>query len=1101
MRKILLNAIICFISFTVFGQASWNSTTGSKYSWPYVMDGSTSTETVGTEFPDATETPNFSISTVQTSGFLPQPLSGIAKAHAPKTRGGKYTIIENGADDKIKMVGGRLGAAAKFSLYDIDEATALTTTNVTLNFENNFSSNNDWVLVIGYHEPSGAANIFNDGYAVQNGARAEIYASLKFRVSGTDVNKMQVYYSGVNDQSEQAYVPLGDLIDRGSDHKFEVLCNNTNASQTYARGGATYTVPSTSFHVWVDGARLSIDLGGYDFPGGSLAAETVLNSMMITGNNNNNPDDEGFVTISDISMQFAPVAFTPDNSVEFSTLYQRLFDDYLSTSFLQSQATIQGLMDAQQSDGSWLDIDYSSTLRATPWPPMSHWDNLLFMAVAYSAPSHHFYHDATLKDKIKSGILYWYNRSPQPESLGWFYNDIGKQQRIYKILILMKNQYAEPDLTDVIYNVCDRYLVLPSDFYTNSSRGTLTNAVWMAANLVNNGVIKRDIDKLQLGIQIMSDQLLVRPLGELGTQSDYSFQVHGPTIYNGGYGASLIEEISYYMYQSRGLTVIGFSQANIDVLSDCILKGDQWMVLGKTYDFNVVGRGISRLNKTNTERLKPVLDQMIYTNPSKASEFQTMLDNINDETGSTESIIGNKHFYRADYMTHRRKNLLIGVRMNSTRISSTESINTENKKANWLGLGTTSIMRTGDDYYNIYPVWDWAKIPGVTNPDVEIIWTEDEKDNRQSLPTAGGVSDGSNGVIGMSIDKISKNGSINIDIKAKKANFLWDNEMVCLGVNIQSNYADAPVISTINQTFLKSFPVVDGTALTSFGEDTYPGMGWVYCDDIGYVIRDNATVKLKEDTQSGRWKDIIGGGSSSTVSARVFKLWIDHGTQPTNASYDYAVLPNYTQQQTSDYASNPTSVTLANNATVQAVTQTVLQQTGAVFYTSGELVINPNLKLEVDKPSVLLIDWKTVPIKVTVSDINQNQTSLNVTLTYGDASSEVLSYNLPQGNTRGSSVSLNTVNAPILSVPETSGELSIFSNYPNPTSDKLNISGVTAGEVIKLLDLNGREIKVQVQKLNSGSAILNLQSLSAGTYILLVESQGKVIYNRKIIKR
>lgn len=698
---------------------------------------------------------------------------------------------------------------------------------------------------------------------------------------------------------------------------------------------------------------------------------------------------------------------------DLDIVYQRLFDDYLATNAMKSQTIIQGYMDTQQSDGSWSDINYDYHNAIGAWLPTNHWNQLLSMAVAYQKSNSTFYKNTILKEKIKKGILYWTNRSPQPYSDNWFSNIIGTQWTIRQVLILMRDDFSGTDLTSAIYNVSDKYLILPSDFYT-SSRYDATNAVWVAGNFLNGAVIKKDSAKLKTAISIMAQTLVIENSDQVGIQADNSFQFHGPLIYNGGYGLSLMTDVSYYMYQIRGLSVAEFTTAQINVLSNLLLNGDQWMVLGKTYDFHVAGREISRTGKTTTRSLKVILTQMKEVNPTKATDYQKIINNISDETGGTAGVTGNRYFYRSDYMIQKKGSMLIGIRMNSNRTIPTESINGENKLANWLGLGSTCIMHTGTDYFNIYPFWDWTKIPGVTNPEVKVVWTTPQTGNRQSLPTAGGVSDGHNGVVGMSLDRVTNNNGISVDIKAKKANFLWNNEMICLGADIKSNYASASVTTAINQTYSKSFPVVNGTALTSFGESTYNNAGWIYHDSIGYVIRNGTTFKLKVDYQSGNWTDINVGMKNEILNQTIFKLWIDHGVQPTSASYDYAVLPNHSQQRTSNYAANPTSETISNTGNLQAVTQKDLYQTGAVFYTPGTLIISPNLKVAVDKPSVLLIDWSTSPIKITASDLNQNQTTLQVTITYSDSVNEVLTYNLPQGNLKGSSVTQTAAHALML---------------------------------------------------------------------------------------
>ena len=51
--------------------------------------------------------------------------------------------------------------------------------------------------------------------------------------------------------------------------------------------------------------------------------------------------------------------------------------------------------------------------------------------------------------------------------------------------------------------------------------------------------------------------------------------------------------------------------------------------------------------------------------------------------------------------------------MVSSRIRATESGNNENLKAWYLGQGVQFILRSGQEYREIFPVWDWQRLPGM----------------------------------------------------------------------------------------------------------------------------------------------------------------------------------------------------------------------------------------------------------------------------------------------------------------------------------------------------------------------------------------------------
>lgn len=686
---------------------------------------------------------------------------------------------------------------------------------------------------------------------------------------------------------------------------------------------------------------------------------------------------------------------------DYDTLYQRLLTNYL-TATPKSHTVIQSYMDDQQTNGSWADINYD--FHGTPWSPLVHWDRLWDMALAFKKTSHALYGNATLRTKIKLGLLYWYNRTSQPYADNWFDNDLLKQERIYKILTLIKNDFtSEPEWTDVIKTGCNRYLVLPAD-YATTNKSNLTNAVWFSRILIHHGVIEKEAAKLQEGINNMAAQLVIQPINVEGVQEDGSFLFHGKQIYNSGYGGSLISDVSYYMYQTRGLALVGFTTAQVDALSHLILKGDQWMIHGQAYDFGVCGRNISRKDNGSSSYLKTILPRMMLIDPGRTAQYQTMLDHVRDQSGVTAGVIGNKHFYRADYMVHRRPNLFMGVKMCSSRTRGTESLSAENLLGNWLPFGATAIMRRGDEYENIFAVWDWSKIPGVTNPGIVVTWPSTGTTNStQSTSFVGGVSDGQVGVTAMDYDKVTIVSSASVDIKAKKANFFWDNQMVCLGAGITSAYAAAATTTTLNQSNLKGLVLIDGNVVPQ-QQGSFANVKWVHHDSTGYVFRSNTTIGLKNNAQTGNWYTINHKQPNAVVSSDVFKLWLDHGSAPSNASYEYLVLPNHTAAQTSTFANDIPFVTVSNTSALQAVTNKTLQQTAAVFYTAGTLNIHTTLRVAVDKPCALIIDWSVNPIKVTVSDPSQTQTAVELTITYSQLKEEKLAFNLPSGTLKGSSL-------------------------------------------------------------------------------------------------
>jgi hypothetical protein len=74
-------------------------------------------------------------------------------------------------------------------------------------------------------------------------------------------------------------------------------------------------------------------------------------------------------------------------------------------------------------------------------------------------------------------------------------------------------------------------------------------------------------------------------------------------------------------------------------------------------------------------------------------------------------------------------------------------------------------------------------------------------------------------------------------------------------------------------------------------------------------------------------------------------------------------------------------------------------------------------------------------------------------------------------------------------------EESLFQVYPNPTTDRIRISGETTPELVSVFDLNGR-LFVQEHNVNE----VNLEDLERGTYILQAQIGG-VVSSQLVIRQ
>ncbi|WP_322390260.1 polysaccharide lyase family 8 super-sandwich domain-containing protein, partial [Clostridium perfringens] len=100
--------------------------------------------------------------------------------------------------------------------------------------------------------------------------------------------------------------------------------------------------------------------------------------------------------------------------------------------------------------------------------------------------------------------------------------------------------------------------------------------------------------------------------------------------------------------------------------------------------------------------------------------------------------------------------------------------------------------------------------------------------------------------------------------------------------------------------------------------------------DVGYYFPNKTNLKVRNVENTGTWQAIGSSGPVDSndqplnITNNYLEMWFDHGVNPTDASYEYVMLPNQTKQQVEEYAKNPSITVLSNTSSVQAVKENKL---------------------------------------------------------------------------------------------------------------------------------------------------------------------------------
>ncbi len=619
----------------------------------------------------------------------------------------------------------------------------------------------------------------------------------------------------------------------------------------------------------------------------------------------------------------------------------------------QRDSDLENIIKSQQSNGSWSDINYNDTALSN-WDPTNHVSRLLYLSRAYINPETKFYHQKSVSEVLHKGINYWFQIKPVCKN--WWYNQIGIPRFMGLIFLFIEDELSSTEKSNAIE------VMNKSDF-----RMTGQNKVWLAGNVLMMALLIDDENLVRIARDTIASEIYIT--SREGIQADYSFQQHGPQQQFGNYGLAFISSMAYFANIFGG-SPIAFSPSQMTVLRNYIFEGENWVVWHGSMDVSACNRQLfkqAQVGKAFT--LCVAVNQIKQVDSNYSNQYDDLILR-NLQPGSVPEKAGSKHFWRSDLTVFRGTRSYVSVRACSPRVKGTEFTNNENKKGHFISDGSTIFMINGNEYNDIFPIWDWNKISGVTAPILDSIKPNTKTDNYLNPNSfVGGLTQNNNGITTF---HLARNG-----VEAKKSWFYLNGILVCLGADIKSNTGN-DIVTSINQCNQKGEPIVtlqDGktfsindTVLNSENVKT------IWHDSIGYYFPKQSSTSLSVKKQQGSWHEIADPYSTKIVTGKVFKLWVDQGVNAKKSTYEYLVLPAISQKQLADYAQKPEIEILTNNKTVQGVKLNDNSEFQFVFHEATRMTtFTTSDYIEVKTPGLVMMERiGSSDIKLTVVDPTQS---------------------------------------------------------------------------------------------------------------------------------
>ena len=691
---------------------------------------------------------------------------------------------------------------------------------------------------------------------------------------------------------------------------------------------------------------------------------------------------------------------------------------------------IQQLVSTLQDDGTWPGINYEDVSREG-FEHRIHLGNMVVMARAYQSKSSKFYHKKRVKDAIELALKNWVDHDYICDN--WWHNQIGTPNNMVTLMLIIGNELPK-ELVDKAQPIINRANTNAPGARPGGDRIKIAGIEAKNQLFLGNDkkfeevikVIENEIkftewigNKFGYGYRLNIGGFANRSSGGRGIQYDYSFHhrtdgVNNTLSYGLGYARAFVEWAFY-----TNSTKYSFSEDKLDKLIDYYLDGIcKTSIFGKYPDPGAKNRSISREGALRSFSAKTAEDLIVTTN-YRQKELQEIVD-IRSK-GIKPTLSHATFYWDSEHFAFQRPDFFTSVRMFSTRVYNMEwPYNSEGLLNHHRGDGTNHISLTGDEYFDIWPVFDYQKIPGATVMQKPELPEPNQIQKLGETDFVGAVTDGLYGAAAFDFK------SPHDPLVARKAWFFFDSEYVCLGAGISCVNRDLPVVTTLNQCLLRNDVTIMGEYVKNVipkSDRQFENIDWVYQDGVGYVFPKPTNVNIKNSKETGSWWRINKQSDSpkEEVSLDVFKLWLDHGKRPSDATYEYIVVPATTIEKLEQNTSKNNIEILSNTPEIQAVKNKALDICQVVFYKAGEVEVADGFKLVSDNPGIVILKMDGNKVtKISVSDPNRELNNYHLSISekiedpgqYLDAvwdAKKKLSHitiRLPQKNYRGASVSI-----------------------------------------------------------------------------------------------
>ena len=574
------------------------------------------------------------------------------------------------------------------------------------------------------------------------------------------------------------------------------------------------------------------------------------------------------------------------------------------------------------------------------------------MAIAYKQNGNGLRDNPELFQDILYGLDFVLEKKYSPSIAmygNWYYWQVSTPATLTDIMAILVNDLPR-EMKGRIESAIN-YWVGEDFHYTWSG----ANRMYLAAMELKLGAVMENEEYIHRTVYALAEENTCLDRQQPGVSGvnngffwDGSYIFHEGYLYNATYGRDQMTNtlsIISYLYG----TLWQVDQAMLDELAGRIEDGYEGVIYNGYSSDVASGRGLGAQQEYGLTMTQGIEKLAGYLRDPYRTQFLSVAKQFKLEQGIKDALTENPDIIPRGRITRLNRypigdKLILhtpdygfGLSMFSNRTKTFEAPNGDAMKAWYVSSGMTQLYSDDRAQYNrdYWIAVDHYRLAGTTVDRIPRSLTRYDGEMFNSNSWCGIIDCGETYAAAGMMEN-----NWNSSLEGKKSYFVFDNEIVCLGSGISKG--TERIETTVENRMLKQDNtnqfLINNQPFDAAGEKQAQGVKSAYLEgntdgvSYGYYFPGGAELHVLRETRTGAEADMWLSDTDNKVTASFLTMWYDHGKQPLNAEYAYVLLPQFSAEETEQYAQNPEIEILSQTNEVHAVRDNRIGVTGYNFW-------------------------------------------------------------------------------------------------------------------------------------------------------------------------